>query len=253
MLETTRSPRRTWLLALLMLLFAFWSVRSGRVVVPDRWNPWAPLDVRASPGPFTGFKLSRASADPSRCLDVLSQSDFRLVVLDDRQTGVGCGFENAVRIERSSVAIGEPFSLSCRAALSLAIWEHHVLQRAAKEHLGTRVVAIEHFGSYACRNLYGREGGRRSQHATADALDVAGFALQDGRRVRVVNDWAEHAAPERTPHAEEDGPGDSAKAAFLRAVHEGACNYFDTVLGPDYNRAHADHFHFDRGRARICR
>src|SRR5690606_30865360 len=122
------------------------------------------------------------------------------------------------------------------------MWERHVLQAAAQAHLGARVDAIEHFGSYACRNLYGEEGRNRSQHATADALDVAGFVLADGRRVRVQRDW------QRQPEGADVEGGDGAamspapEARFLRAVRDGACDYFDAVLGPDYNRAHADHF-----------
>ncbi len=164
--------------------------------------------------------------------------------VEDRSTGPGCGFDNAFRIERTSVAVGEPFSLSCRAALSLAMWERHDLQQAAREHLGSGVDRIEHLGSYACRNIYGQDGRRRSQHATADALDIAGFVLEDGRRIRLLSDW----------QAQSAGTDDvSPDAAFLRDVRDGACRWFDAVLGPDYNTAHADHFHFDRGPARICR
>jgi hypothetical protein len=36
------------------------------------------------------------------------------------------------------------------------------------------------------------------------------------------------------------------KAAFLREVRDGACPLFATVLSPDYNAAHRDHFHFDQ-------
>lgn len=43
------------------------------------------------------------------------------------------------------------------------------------------------------------------------------------------------------------------KAAFLRQVRDGACHGFSAVLGPDYNAAHRDHFHFDRGPYRVCR
>src|SRR5690606_39965142 len=113
----------------------------------------------------------------------LAQAELRLQPVEDRSTGPGCGFDNAVRISRTSVAVGEAFTLSCRAALSLAMWERHALQQAAQTHLGSPVARIEHFGSYSCRNLYGREGGRRSRHATADALDIAGFVLEDGRQI----------------------------------------------------------------------
>jgi len=48
-----------------------------------------------------------------------------------------------------------------------------------------------------------------------------------------------------------DGEGD--KAAFLRSLQNRACEYFGTVLGPDYNQAHADHFHLGLRGFRICR
>lgn len=284
MAEERSSPgRAVWLALLLVALALAWALRAGAIAIPEAWNPWAPLRIDAAPNLLTGLKLSRASADPSACRAALAQADMALAPVADQRTGDGCGFANAVRIERSSVAVGEPFALSCRAALSLAMWERHVLQQAALEHLGARVQRIEHLGSYACRNLYGEDGRRRSQHATADALDVAGFVLDDGRRVRVLRDWAQAdtravsgagagggaVAPDRAtggeamPAATSSPPVtpapatppvlDDAEAAFLRAVRDGACRYFDAVLGPDYNRAHADHFHFDRGRARICR
>ncbi|HEY0503386.1 MAG TPA: extensin family protein [Lysobacter sp.] len=237
-----------WLAPLLLVALAVWAVRSGRIEVPERWNPWAPLRIDAPPNLLTRFKLDRASDDRDACRAALAQADMRLVPLDDRSTGEHCGFDNAVRVERTSVAVGEPFSLSCRAALSLAMWERHVLQQAAQEQLGARVRRIEHLGSYACRNLYGEQGRRRSQHATADAIDIAAFVLDDGRKISVQADWSDADAQGDAATA-----GATPRARFLQALHDGACDYFDVVLGPDYNRSHADHFHFDRGAARVCR
>ena len=241
------APRRplSGLLFLLLMVLAGWALWSGALRLPDAWNPWAPLRLDDPPNALSRYKLDRASADPQLCRDALAQAGMEAAPLDDRVTGPGCGFDNAFRITRTSVAVGEAFALSCRAALSLAMWERHALQQAARRHLGSPVARIEHFGSYSCRNLYGREGGRRSQHATADALDIAGFVLEDGRRIRVLGDWATSEAGE--------GSGLAPEAAFLRELRDGACDWFDVVLGPDYNAAHADHFHLDRGRARICR
>lgn len=45
------------------------------------------------------------------------------------------------------------------------------------------------------------------------------------------------------------------KAAFLHAVHKAACTIFTTVLGPEANKAHKNHFHLDmaeRKSASIC-
>jgi hypothetical protein len=98
-------------------------------------------------------------------------------------------------------------------------------------------VRLEHFGSFACRNLYGRSDAPRSRHATADALDIAGVVLANGNRIRIAAGW----------------DGSATEAAFLHDLHAGACRVFDTVLGPDYNAAHRDHFHLQRGGARVCR
>jgi hypothetical protein len=157
--------------------------------------------------------------------------------LPDRDIGAACGLRNAVRVEATSARIGEPFALTCRSAVPLALWEYHFVQPGALTHFGRKVAGLEHLGSYSCRNVYGREDARRSRHATADALDVSGFVLDNGRRVRVARDWA----------------GTGAEARFLREVHKGACKVFDGVLGPDYNEAHRDHLHLDTGSYRICR
>jgi hypothetical protein len=86
-------------------------------------------------------------------------------------------------------------------------------------------------GSYSCRNVAG--SGRLSAHATARAIDVSAFVLADGRRITVRQDWS---------------GGSPAQQHFLRIVHDSACKRFGTVLSPDYNAAHTDHFHLEAGR-----
>ena len=47
----------------------------------------------------------------------------------------------------------------------------------------------------------------------------------------------------------------SPEMIFLRRLHRGACGTFGTVLGPDANEAHRNHFHFDlaaRKRSAFC-
>lgn len=237
---TVRNLLRHLVVAIVLASFvAFaWALRQGRIVIEDRWLPWKPLHVADAPNVLTRFKLSRLATDADGCLSVLAEADaLRYTPLPDRITGPGCGFTNAVRIEATSAKVGAAFSLSCRAAVSLAMWERHSLQPLAEAHFGQHVARIEHFGSYACRNVYGREGGRRSQHASADAFDLAGFVLDDGRRVRVLGDWN----------------NDDDAARFLHGIRDGACRFFDAVLSPDYNAAHRDHLHFDRGGYRVCR
>jgi hypothetical protein len=169
----------------------------------------------------------------------------------DQVTGPECGFHNAVRIERTSAATRQPFTLTCRAAVSLALWEYHVVQPEALRRFNQPIARLEHFGSYSCRNVYGRAVGTRSRHATAEAFDVAGFVLADGRRIRVINQWRGSVDPINKPAARDRNSMQD--AAFLHAVRDGACQYFDTVLSPDYNAAHHDHLHLDRGPYSVCR
>ena len=117
------------------------------------------------------------------------------------------------------------------------MFERHGLQPAAREQFNQPVQTVWHYGTFSCRNIYNREEDRRSDHATASALDLAALTLADGTRISVQDDW--------------DGEGD--KAAFLRSLQNRACEYFGTVLGPDYNQAHADHFHLGLRGFRICR
>jgi hypothetical protein len=222
--------------ALAASLLALASSR-GRLAVPPEWSPWVALDVSAKPNLLTRYKLSRLSGDSELCARVLAGTDMTYSVLPDKATGPQCGLFDAVTIERSASDVGQPFSLTCRAAVSFALWEKHAVAPAAERHLASPVQRIEHFGSYSCRNVYGRPDATRSRHATAEAFDIAGFVLADGRRIRVLGDWNE----------------DSEAANFLHDVRDGACRFFDGVLSPDHNAAHRDHLHLDRGPYRYCR
>jgi hypothetical protein len=213
------------------------ALRCQWIDVPPAWLPWKPLDVAATTNPLTRYKLARLSGDAEQCRAVLAATAVDFELLTDRATGEGCGLRDAVLVRGVPAAVGEPFPLTCRTAVSLALWDLHVVQPAARRLLGSPVVHIEHFGSYSCRNVYGRPQATRSRHATAEAWDVAGFVLADGRRIRLAHDWQ----------------GTQPQAAFLREVRDGACRFFDGVLSPDYNAAHHDHLHLDRGSYRMCR
>lgn len=66
-------------------------------------------------------------------------------------------------------------------------------------------------------------------------------------------------APPPTPPAEATAPETQSpsehKREFVKTVHDDACTIFGTVLGPEANEAHRDHFHFDmkaRRRSALC-
>lgn len=208
--------------------------------------PWTDLDLGRPIGLFTGRKLAGLADEGPRCRTLLRRAGVAFAALPERRDGAQCGYRDAVRFAAggSRRIDWRPADLgtNCAVAAALALWEWHVVQPAARRHFGRPVARIEHLGSYSCRRLYGREEGDWSEHATANAIDVAAFVLADGRRISLVGDWT----------------GDDAEARFLREARDGACHLFATVLSPDYNAAHRDHLHLDqagRGAAgwRTCR
>lgn len=209
----------------------------GWVPLPAEWNPWAPLDVRDSPNLLTRFKLGRLQNDPALCDQVLKTSGLRVSHQADTADDAACPLRNVLRVQGAEVALSSSFLASCPLAVAFALFERHSLQPAAQAVFGQAVTRVEHLGSFACRNVYNRAEGRLSQHASANALDIAGFRLADGRSISVLKDWP--------------GQGDSAR--FLRQARDGACDAFNVVLSPDYNAAHRNHFHLDMGRWGVCR
>jgi hypothetical protein len=198
--------------------------------------PWAKLDLTQPVGAFTGRKLAALHGEGPQCRALLRRAGIEFAALPARKAGSDCGYDDAVRFRRGgALAIAwRPADLgtSCPVAAGLALWEWHVVQPAALEQFGHKVVAIDHYGSYSCRRIYGRSTGDWSEHASANAVDVAAFRLEDGRRIVVAEDWK----------------GDGPKARFLHQVRDGACKLFATTLSPDYNAAHRDHLHLDQAK-----
>jgi hypothetical protein len=233
------------------------------------------------------------------------------------------------------VEISPPAELNCAMVAKLHAWVENTLQPAAREALGTPVARLRNVSGYVCRARNGLPLGtdRLSEHALANAIDIAGFITADGRTVDVARAWgpterdkvaaarraaaakenkdAKDDSPRKdatkTPHepkaeaaasvqadrkisliayrhpepvkgrtddaksrprtaslqpqvpqdrpdggsgpkavpTTDDDPKKRAEAQFLRRLHKGACSMFGTVLGPEANDLHRDHFHFD--------
>jgi hypothetical protein len=196
--------------------------------------PWTPLDLAQPVGAFTGRKLAGLHGERADCLALLRRAGIRFAALPPRDEAGQCGYDDAVRFAAGG-ALPLDFrpaglGISCPVAAAVAMWDWNSVQPAALRHFGRRVTAIDHFGSYNCRRIYGRKEGAWSEHSRANALDIAGFRLEDGTRITVAGDWKDKGA----------------KGRFLHDVRDGACRLFATTLSPDYNAAHRDHLHLDQ-------
>jgi hypothetical protein len=225
-------------IVLLLVSLAGGALWSGLLNVSPQYNPWAPLDLTAPPNLLTSFKIYRIKRNPALCLQALRGTDIEFRPLED-QPGGECPLVNIVRVSTAGVSFSQSFTAFCPLVAGWEIFRHNTLQQAAKKHFNQPVTRVEHVGTYACRNVYNRSDGRLSEHARANAIDITGFVLADGTRVTVERDW--------------NSSRQSQKAAFLRDIHEGACQAFNVVFGPDHNAAHANHFHFDMGGFWACR
>lgn len=194
---------------------------------------------RQSVSRSTSFASVRPEA--RQCLAQLGATRANFTPLPDEYYGAGCSTLNAVQLsslrsDNASLGVANLGPVTCPLANNFAGWARYGVDRAAQQILGSRLVRIETFGSYNCRNVAGTS--RRSAHATGNAIDVSAFVLADGRRISVLGDWSS---------------GTDSERRFLRVVHDSACKRFGTVLGPNYNAAHHDHFHLEYSNSDFCR
>ncbi|MEQ5788679.1 extensin family protein [Erythrobacter sp. NFXS35] len=208
---------------------------------PGTANPAAGTQARPATRVASVPQSYSANTADQTCLADLGAAGARFQPLPDAYAAPGCNKLGTVQLsalagDRSSFGVSNLGPVRCDTAKAFNEWARFGVDRAARQMLGSPIARIETMGSYACRNVAGSD--RRSAHARAEAIDVSGFVLEDGRRIVLRRDW--------------DG-GDAATRAFLRVVHKSACKRFGTVLGPEYNAAHADHFHLEGTGARFCR
>lgn len=206
------------------------------IPLPRSLDPFAPIDLAAPPNLLTGLKLRAIADDVPACVAALREVNVPVRVMPLRQEGPSCERRDTIELSKLSRASLAPLETRCDLALRLYLFERHVAQPASQRFFGAAIERIDHFGSYSCRDIRGRAG-TRSEHATANAVDLAGFRLAGGREITLKSDWRIA------------GP----TGQFLRELRNGACDWFNLVLSPDYNAAHEDHLHFDMGWYSSCR
>ncbi len=171
----------------------------------------------------------------NQCLINLGQTQANFTPLPDQSFGAGCSTINTVKLtwlrgDDAHLQLANMGPVTCSLAAAMEGWARFAVDRAARQILGSPLARIDTFGSYNCRNIAGSD--HRSGHATANAVDIAAFVLADGHRITIKSQWS---------------TGTPAEQNFLRVIRTSACRRFATVLTPDYNAAHHDHFHLEVG------
>ncbi len=157
--------------------------------------------------------------------------------------GGGCRVDYPIEVTGlpRGVELTPGATLNCKFAEAFASWTKNELNPSSKRRYFSGVRQIRQGSSYSCRTIGNKRGGRLSEHAKGNALDVMDVTLKNGKKIAV-----------RRP-----GLFAFRQRGLLNSVRGDACSYFTTVLGPGYDRAHKDHFHFDlmerRNGYKACR
>jgi hypothetical protein len=290
---------------------------------PERLHKPVGKPTRAEAPPLPGDAPTVAWSDgeveaaKADCAKLLAGLAIEYEPLPPLKEGI-CGAPAPIRVRSigsdPKVAIDPPATVTCAVAAGVSAWLSKTVQPKARALVGAPVVKLRNASSYICRNRYNGTDTKLSEHALANALDVAEFVFQSGEKVTVLASWprvvasdttgsitpaqvtqpkADDAAdvtkvkasaktnpfavptdaksnpfvlptaatkvsppmPPAAASAPEPKPASDRTAEFVRKVHDDACGSFGTVLGPDANEAHKDHFHLDmkkRRRSAFC-
>ena len=192
------------------------------------------LGLRKSDRPTTRPKQTQKTVQTRNLAgSVCGDPGIRGVEIPPIRGRGACGVQNAVRISSvAGVGLSQQPTIDCPTAKALKTWVDRGLKPAVGK-TGGGVRSLRVVAHYACRNRNNAKTGRLSEHAKGRAVDIAAITLNNGGQITVLDGW------------NRKGEG-----AILRKAHRAACGPFGTVLGPESNRFHRDHFHFDTARYR---
>ncbi len=206
-------------------------VASGKSEQAPALKPQEQTGPPPPPEKWTDAEVLAARSDCTRRL-----SGLHAVFAENAPLKEGvCGLPGPIRLDGFGESKGPNISfspapvLSCKLAEALHRWIEDVVQPKAMQHLQAAIVRVTNLSSYQCRSRYDDPGMRISEHAFANAIDLAEFLTAKGEHVAVLDHWG----------------GTDERAAFLHEIHAGACEIFGTTLGPEANEAHKNHFHLD--------
>ena len=243
----SKKQTRVWRIFITLFFFGliggtFWAVNK---YVPSQHLFWKPLDTNRPLGFASKQQLFALNLKPSEdCMNLVRDTvGYKTVVADPKRptSGAGkgvCGWDVARVVYGTEDVLFAPGESNMQCPLSVAVflWQREV-DALARKHFDQPLKKIHHYGSYSCRRQRGNGSGQWSEHAFANAWDVASFELADGTLIGILKDW----------------DGERKKANFLREARDSACGLFRVTLSPDYNAPHRDHFHLDMGPGSACR
>lgn len=189
----------------------------------------------AAPAPSVSGRWpdSAVNAAQADCTRLLAGRDVVFKPLPPIGSAASCGAPAPVEVSAiAGVALSPAATLTCPMVAALHNWLTTTVQPLAQSMLATRVTGITNASAYVCRSRNHIAGAKISEHARANALDIASFSYA---RADLPPGWTQWLGADGKPR-----PG-----SFIERVRLGACRDFTTVLGPGADVYHGDHFHLD--------
>ncbi len=147
---------------------------------------------------------------------------------ENRISNGACGIDNPVRVYAvGGIKLENSALINCTTARALENWVETSAKPSAAR-INKQLSSMRVAASYACRNRNHKKGGRLSEHAKGNAVDISAFTFTDGSTLTVQNAYNQY-------------------RSYFSNVRRQACGPFGTVLGPGV-ALHGDHFHFDVAR-----
>lgn len=187
----------------------------------------------------SGSRQTAPKVDPN-CPARLRALGVQFTPLPDFRKQSGCQNQGVLNITSfgSGVSLNPNVHVTCEVAEGMALWLRNSVQAEASRYFRSQVVKLSNTHGYSCRY---RSGGKLSEHAFANAIDIGTFHLSNGKSVSVLKNWTT------------DGTAFGSNAArWFDRINDSACDYFQLVLNPRSNKAHENHFHLDQGRWKSC-
>ncbi len=145
----------------------------------------------------------------------------------------GCGVQNPVRItEVDGVKLSMAATVNCTTAKALRTWVSKTVKPSVGR-TGGGVTSLRVAAHYSCRTRNNIPGAKISEHGRGNAIDISAINLKNGTALTVLGGWR-----------------DKRQGPVLKKIHRGACGTFGTVLGPNSDAHHQDHFHLDVAKHR---